>query len=202
MAVTSNYSFPVPVATDLVTNGWDAINDLGVAVDTAMNTALGTKKAGMVLLSTASFSAVSSVSLPTNTFNSTYDNYSIICSFLGSVDSSNMRARLRASGTDNSTASSYLRQRLYFFSTSSSPSTATDTFWDSGVIQTTIGSYVVELFDPFLASATAFNSRSGSKDQMLNATGYHTQTVSYDSFSFFPSSGTITGKYSVYGYNK
>jgi hypothetical protein len=41
MAVTPNYNFPIPVATDYVKDGWDAIADLGNAVDTAMFTQLG-----------------------------------------------------------------------------------------------------------------------------------------------------------------
>ena len=158
--------------------------------------------AGLTLLNTTTFSGVSSVSLPANTFNSTYDNYSIVASFVGSITDQNVRARMRAAGTDNTTASSYVRQRLYFTSTTSTPNTATDTFWDTGVITDTITSYQVELFDPFLASATAFASRGGARNQMLSATGYHTQATSYDSFTFYPSSGTLTGKYSVFGFNK
>lgn len=33
MATTSNNGWPVPVSTDLVRNGYDAINDLGAAID-------------------------------------------------------------------------------------------------------------------------------------------------------------------------
>ena len=174
---------------------------MGVKSATARGLTSGLEP-GLVLLTTQTFSGVTSVSLPDNTFSATYDNYSIVCSFVGSVDSSNMRARMRASGTDNTTASSYLRQRLYFTSTTSVPNNATDSFWDTGAIQDSITSYVVDLFNPFLASETAFASRSGARNQMLYANGHHNQSVSYDSFSFYPSSGTITGKYSVYGYNK
>ena len=77
---TPNYGWAVPTSTDLVKDGATAIETLGDAIDASMNTALGTKKAGMVLLNTTSFSAVSSISLPANTFTSTYKDYKIIYS--------------------------------------------------------------------------------------------------------------------------
>lgn len=40
MAATSNNSWPIPISTDYVKNGWDAINDLGVAIDTSTGTGL------------------------------------------------------------------------------------------------------------------------------------------------------------------
>ncbi len=49
---TTNYGFDIPQSTDLVKDGATAIATLGQDIDTAMNTALGTKKAGMVLLNT------------------------------------------------------------------------------------------------------------------------------------------------------
>ena len=75
---TTNYGFDIPQSTDLVKDGATAIATLGQDIDTAMNTALGTKKAGMVLLNTTSFSGVTSVSLPASTFTSTYTNYKIL----------------------------------------------------------------------------------------------------------------------------
>jgi len=56
MATTTNYSWTTPDDTALVKDGASAIRALGTAIDTSMNTALGTKKAGMVLLNTTSFS--------------------------------------------------------------------------------------------------------------------------------------------------
>ena len=36
MGTTTNYGWPTPVATDYVTDGWDAIKDLGDAIDTTV----------------------------------------------------------------------------------------------------------------------------------------------------------------------
>ena len=74
---TPNYGWTVPTSTDLVKDGATAIETLGDAIDASMNTALGTKKAGMVLLNTTSFSGVSSQSF-NNVFNASYENYKII----------------------------------------------------------------------------------------------------------------------------
>lgn len=38
MATTTNYGWPTPVSTDYVTDGWDAIKDLGDAIDTTLLT--------------------------------------------------------------------------------------------------------------------------------------------------------------------
>ena len=74
---TPNYGWAVPTSTDLVKDGATAIETLGDAIDASMNTALGTKKAGMVLLNTTSFSGVASQSF-NNVFTTTYDAYKII----------------------------------------------------------------------------------------------------------------------------
>jgi hypothetical protein len=103
---TPNYGWTVPTSTDLVKDGATAIETLGDAIDASMNTALGTKKAGMVLLNTTSFSAVASQSF-NNVFTSTYDNYLIQYNMTknGTDADSQLTFRLRVSGTDNSNSS-------------------------------------------------------------------------------------------------
>jgi hypothetical protein len=113
MPNTTNYSFPTPADTDLVKNGADAIRDLGDAVDTAMNTALGTKKAGMVLLSSVTFSAVSSQSI-NDVFSATYKNYLLVSNLTTSANTS-LSMRLRVSGADNSTANYGVAYRYNYF---------------------------------------------------------------------------------------
>jgi hypothetical protein len=76
---TPNYGWSVPTSTDLVKDGATAIETLGDAIDASMNTALGTKKAGMVLLNTTSFSGVSSVSLPAGYFYINLQKLQIYC---------------------------------------------------------------------------------------------------------------------------
>ena len=99
---TPNYGWAVPTSTDLVKDGATAIETLGDAIDASMNTALGTKKAGIILLNTTSFSAVTSVSLPASTFTTTYDRYLIKGNLSCSNATVDINGRLRTAGTDNS----------------------------------------------------------------------------------------------------
>jgi D-alanyl-D-alanine dipeptidase len=205
MPNTANYSFPTPADTDLVKNGADAIRDLGDAVDTAMNTALGTKKSGLVLLNTTSFSAVSSVSAPASTFTTTYDMYMVKMYIYGST-TAGIDFRLRAAGTDN-TSSSYAVQRMIFSGTTVSASRATTTsayfaYCDSA---TNPAGVQLDIYQPATATKTYY--RSLGMGQFNNAyvedgAGTFTGSNAFDSLTIFPSAGTITGVMSVYGYNK
>ena len=199
---TTNYGFDIPQSTDLVKDGATAIATLGQDIDTAMNTALGTKKAGMVLLNTTSFSAVSSQSI-NDVFSATYDNYRIICVQSGSAGSNTMR--LRVSGADNSTANSYVFQNLVGTGASASAARTTTDRWEvAGTESALLNSAAVEIFRPFVASATnysSFNSDSNGNARIIMYGGTHNQTVSYTGFTWtFPSS--TTGTISVYGYAK
>jgi hypothetical protein len=200
---TPNYGWTVPTSTDLVKDGATAIETLGDAIDASMNTALGTKKAGMVLLNTTSFSGVSSQSI-NDVFSATYDNYRIIVTGV-SVSGPALGARLRVGGTDNSTASSYVIQTLLANSTGVSGSRVTDSQWFFGNMGISlVNGYCIDLFDPFKASATGFSSflsRSDSGAFLQIHSGTHNQTVSYTGFTLLPGS-SITGSVSVYGYNK
>jgi hypothetical protein len=203
MGVTSNYSFPVPVATDLVKNGWDAINDLGVAVDTAMNTALGTKKAGMVLLNTTSFSAVSAQSV-SNVLSTNYRNYKIVLDLVAS-GAAGMRIRFRKASTDITT-SIYQRQYIFAGSTTVTGARNTDTSLDIGGIST---QKFFATFDFNYPNTTSFVAGSGQASTYANSTSNEvyvynfgtTSTIDADGLNFYPTGGTITGSVSVYGYN-
>ena len=98
MSTTSAYGWNIPDNTDLVKDGALAIRTLGNAIDTSMNTALGTKKAGLVLLNTTSFSAVASQAF-TSIFSSTFNNYLVLYNdVVTSVDTA-ISAQLGATST-------------------------------------------------------------------------------------------------------
>ncbi len=203
---TPNYGWTVPTSTDLVKDGATAIETLGDAIDASMNTALGTKKAGFVLLKTYSPSAVSSISLDANTFSSNYDNYQITFTGVSSVTST-IQARLRAAGTDNTTANSYVSQSLVSSSTTVSAGRATSNLWQyiADFDTTLVSGLVLDLFDPFAATPTGYTCtslRSSSGGWTQHTVGTHNQTVSYDSLTFIASAGTFSGKISIYGRNK
>ena len=164
---------------------------------------------GLTFITVSSFSAVSSVSL-NNCFTTTYENYAIQYVSTANSANSNLTMRLRVGGTDATGATDYIRQVMTAYSTSIALATATGSSWQIGGLSTGTPQYAsqLEIYSPFLAARTNMTSRSmgfegaGSVWQS-GADGFnHTQATSYDGFTVFPSSGTITGKIFVYGYQK
>jgi hypothetical protein len=207
---TPNYGWTVPTSTDLVKDGATAIETLGDAIDASMNTALGTKKAGMVLLNTTSFSAVASQSAPASTFTSTYKNYVIKFYITAKSTGAVQGLRLRASGTD-STGSDYFRNSPYFraSSTTVSGGWAANTSMEFGQFSNDgICVGTVELFNPQQALKTPYlldtmDTGSTTNQNTRSFTyGIHNLTTAYDSFTFITGSGTITGSFSVFGWNE
>jgi hypothetical protein len=201
---TPNYGWTVPTSTDLVKDGATAIETLGDAIDASMNTALGTKKAGMVLLNTTSFSAVASQSV-SNFTSASYSKYRIIFSAITSTDGSSFRFRFRENVTDKATgyygAAYYARYTgtsgLYTnenngtFCVIGSGDTAVYSAisFDFYKPANTIGIIIGHGLDSDAGSAYFFGDNNLS---MTDVTG----------FSIFPQAGTMTGKVSVYGYNE
>ena len=149
-----------------------------------------------------SFSGVSSISL-NGVFNSTYDNYRINVDISGST-TIGMDFRLRASGTDST--ANYSRQYIYGDGTSLSAGRVTSVgAWGAiDVTSSTRGSVAYDIFNPFLARQTLMFGVNASRypsSTYLAVNGYgHDTTNSYDGISFIPSTGTISGNISVYGY--
>jgi len=198
---TTNYGFDIPQSTDLVKDGATAIATLGQDIDTAMNTALGTKKAGMVLLNTTSFSGVSSVTV--NPFATTYTNYVVI---FDSVLSTSTELRMRftnSSGSPVTTAgaygytSNYASSSLVQYANNSSNSE----------VQVNVGqsdhSGVFTFITPFSGSlkTKVIFDLSGSTN--LRGWGAATQTsaAQNNGFQFYPATGTFTGTVATYGFN-
>ena len=207
---TPNYGWAVPTSTDLVKDGATAIETLGDAIDASMNTALGTKKAGMVLLNTTSFSGVSSQSIGSNAaplFTSAYKNYRIFFSGKGSSATAiTFRLRLRADTTDASGSDYTFFQAFRDVSTGAFDYGTAQTSVPLGVVAAASRSHsVIDISYPQLADFTALTAQSlgrgSSSAEFSLIGGYHNLATSYNGITFFPSSGTITGEISIYGYN-
>jgi hypothetical protein len=203
---TPNYGWAVPTSTDLVKDGATAIETLGDSIDASMFTALGTKKAGMVLLSTQTFSAASTVSFAANTFSASFNTYLFTFDLTGST-AIDLLARLRAAGTDN-TSANYNRQYFYGDTTPNSASATGATSWNLGQLYDSDSKRAV--LDFFIQDVQVSGRyTSGRADGVSNVNGSPyalrslygtTVTTSYDSITFLTSSGTITGSISCYGY--
>ena len=164
---------------------------------------------GLTLINTTSFSGVSSVSLANNSFTSTYTNYKLLINISTYTNATNnyLAARLRASGTDNST-SNYTSGFFVIPQTSSATNDVgafnENTFNRFGYLYTSQAhSMNVDFYNPQASLKTSYTGTvSGmAQEQWLNS-GYFNATTSFDSFTFYPAAGTITGSYSLYGYNK
>ena len=200
MATTANYGWTTPDDTDLVKDGASAIRSLGTAIDTTVKSV--SDASGLVHINTTSYSAVASQSI-NDVFSSTYDNYRILISGTHSA-SGQLRIRLRASGTDNTTASSYVSQILASTSTATAGNRQTTTYfvlndYDSTLVNTTS----IDIFRPALAEATGLTSlglRSTSGAYLNMTSGTHNQTVAYDGLTLIPETGNMTGTIRIYGY--
>ena len=148
------------------------------------------------------FSACSSLSL-NGVFSADYDNYMVAMWHSLAVGGDALFLRMRLSGTDNSTASSYVYQKLEAYSTTVAGSRTTS---NQAVCSTSNDSQrhglSLSMFGPYLAQPTAWRSVtvSGSAGAQINDyAGTHNQSTSYDGVTLYPGSINISGLVSVYG---
>jgi hypothetical protein len=154
---------------------------------------------------TVSFSGIGTSGISLNgVFNSTYTNYKIVFDGEASAQVS-MRIRFRANGTD-ATGSNYNVQEIR----AQGASIVTERYANSTVgefANTFSSKMAVEaiIFNPFGANSTVYMSNVVNQNEGARAYQYfggHTLATSYDGFTLFTSTGTITGTLSVYGYRK
>jgi hypothetical protein len=204
---TPNYGWTVPTSTDLVKDGATAIETLGDAIDASMNTALGTKKAGMVLLNTTSFSAVASQSI-SDVFSTTYSNYKIVTNITSTPTAGEtLRMRLRVSGADNTSSNyRYLMKQVYAGGFDELSSTGA-TEWIIHRYTRADGYYGELNFDnPFATAYTGIYATGYTPNYNVTEGSFvyasTTVTTSYTGFTIYTSAGNMTGTISVYGVNK
>jgi hypothetical protein len=159
---------------------------------------------GLTLITSESFSAVSSVSV-NGCFTSTYENYLIVCDgVIPSGDDIGLRFRLRASGSDNTTTN-YAYVESYAGTSASNRLSQNDTSWLLGNIDNGAGSPCrINLGRPEIAAQTVFSTSTFNLQAAATfqswSNGAFLATTQFDGFSLFPASGTISGTLRVYGY--
>jgi hypothetical protein len=151
-------------------------------------------------------SGVSSVSLPNDTFTSTYNSYCFTFNCTGSTGL-NVLARLRAGGVDNSSTN---YQRVEW---ANIPITAVlvtgETSWNIGRLSGSTGIGIIQdfiLIAPKVARHTSGLSFlvSDLDTNIFPIQRFHgvNVTTSYDSMTFLTSTGNMTGSISCYGFNQ
>jgi hypothetical protein len=159
---------------------------------------------GLTHISTQPFSAVTSFSFPDNSFTANFDAYEIIFVHESSSTNNNINFRLRASGTDDAD-NEYRQVRGQFFnSVASAVSTSTGMFLFGGNRAKSVTKLLVT--NPAKSIATAIAAQvttiaSGETNVLIGHAFFDTSKV-FDSCSFIPSTGNITGYALLYGYRK
>ena len=151
---------------------------------------------------TVTFSGSSAVNV-NGVFTSTYKNYKVIIN-ISTSSQVLLNYRLRVSGSDNNTAN-YSQQRLVADNTTVAGERTTGQ--TTGVIGQLVLSdfsfFDVNLLQPFEATKTGIIVTGVSMvggSYITNLGGQFGAATSFDGFSIFPVSGTITGTLSVYGF--
>jgi hypothetical protein len=206
MGNTTNNNWPTPVATDLVKDGWEAIKDLGDAIDTTLGV-YAPSTPGLTLINTTSFSGVASQSI-NDCFSATYNAYKI--NFSCTVTTvGDIQLRFRVSGSDNSnnnygSVSAVRKNDLVALQRVNQNSAVV---LDSN---TTAGGKAIsiDVYDPFSASlktkflgtTSGIGSDTTAVQSGFTGGGFDANT-SFTGLTWFVGSGTMTGSVSVFGYS-
>ena len=161
-----------------------------------------TPSSGLNLLSTSTLSSVTTLSL-NNVFSATYNNYLLLfnCGFVAGATDVNVR--LRASGTDNTSAN-------YFFAQTRSNTSSAATQQGAGGVNewimltgsTSTSSFALDVFVPFTSGIkTTFNGTFLARysDRGGSNTGFFDLTTSFDGLTIYFTNACV-GTLSVYGY--
>jgi hypothetical protein len=166
---------------------------------------------GLTFITGASFTTQTSVSLPDDTFTSTYRNYKLFFQLTALTADASFDMRLRTSGTDD-TASNYRTAGVGVTSTnvgSNLTGNAQSSFdvGESDAAETWY-SLVLDIVSPqvatysFIHGNVAFLNQAGTSGLIAaNVIGHFNATTQFDSLTFISSvASSITGLYKVYGY--
>jgi hypothetical protein len=140
-------------------------------------------------------------------FSSTYTNYKVVMDF-DDTGANGTNMRLRAGGTDNTTASSYVSQSLQAQNSTVSTTRVTLNYWSDPFFGSATATNAVEInfYRPFDADTTAFTTLAvcaAGGGILFTAAGTHNQNTSYDGFTVtIGSTDTLTGALRVYGWNE
>ena len=144
-------------------------------------------------------------------FSSTYTNYHIVYDLISASSHTALNMRLRASGTDNTSATSYKTGGLdssipYAASGLSSQTSDSDKFSKLGWVGSIgINGGTFDIFQPFISSKTTYvGSHFGNAagDWYYSAGGgSHTTAASYDGFSLLTTQ-SLTGAIYIYGWQE
>lgn len=166
---------------------------------------------GLTYLTGASFTTQTSVSLPNDTFTSTYRNYKLFFQVTALTSDAAFTMRLRTSGTDN-TATDYRTAGVGVTSANVGTNLTGNAQSSFNVGETDAAlpwySLALDIVSPqvatysFIHGNVAFQNQAGTSGLIgANVIGNFNATTQFDSLTFISSvASSITGIYKVYGY--
>lgn len=209
MGNTTNNNWPTPVATDLVKDGWEAIKDLGDAIDTTLGVY---GPSGLTLVNSTTATGVATISIGSDAsplFTSTYKNYRIILQTeASSTTARTLSFRLRQNVTDVSSAVYYYMNQgigtsgtLYNDLSAGGTSAIINTLSFSGSLAYT----AFDIFNPLSVGRTHYTGvnvgLNSSVWQHQSISGLVNDNLSGNGISFLSSAGNFTNAViKVYGY--
>lgn len=165
--------------------------------------------AGLVYITGASFTSAASVSLATNSFSTTYDNYKLMVRLTAAPAGVTLRLRYRAAGSDDTNNAYQWGYGGYDGAFEGNLTTETSAVI-AGLNAAANGynALSMDIFAPKLSVVTyhalvgwGIEIAAATNAMSYFASGRFSNTTSFDSMSFFPGSGNITGDYKLYGYS-
>jgi hypothetical protein len=155
-------------------------------------------EAGLTLVNSDTFSAVSSVSVD-NCFTTTYEFYRVLLTFTASTSTPNVSLRYRNGGTDRTDSLYTTDQNFGASSNKTDNQTSHPTLFS---ISTEIQSSTLDIEGPAQArftTLTGLSFRSVARTASFLG-GVFRSTAVNDGFTLTVSVGTMTGSLNVYGY--
>jgi hypothetical protein len=197
MAVTPNYSWPVPVATDFVKDGWEAISDLGNAIDTTVG---GLGSPGLVLITTQLPSTSSGVVFTGLTVGK---KYRLTGNLISSATAGFYGFRFRENTTDKSTG--------YYggaYQVSYNNASGINAAYNNAA-QADLGSNTSSYNSNFFLDLSVISLTTGIVNGLI-WDGYNWRSIytnfanwgmsNFNGISIYPNTGTFTGAIKLYEY--
>lgn len=161
----------------------------------------------LVLVGSADFTTSSAVNI-NNCFSSTYLNYFFMLNLTAvSATDTDLSLRMRVGGTDNSSAVYNINEWKNNGATAGGYRNASYTNFNLGNAASSKATFLAtqgHFYDPFIATPTKLITHqivnNSSDNYQTTSASYHNVSTSYDGFSIFPGTGTISGKIRIYGY--
>lgn len=201
---TIYYNWDLPTPDDYVKDTAGYIGALGSDADQTVYELVGLTPVGLTLLTSQSFTSVTSVTVD-NVFTSVYTNYEIIINLTSASQATNGTLRLRANGSTNSTANynySHVYQATGNATVSSQSGLSVTAFQDVVRVNSgSAGSYArISLGSPYASNYTKIQQLMTDSAVWRMYGGYFASTASFDGFVYAADSGNVTGNLQIYGY--